>query len=288
MRKGRPSRTALKVALAIVTLGAKPGMENVLPPGIVQASAKLLVESGLARPATIRWAGSSRAVSVYEAFDWMLPGQFEAFAYRKAFFERQVRAALDTEASQVLVLGAGYDTLTWRLAPEFPNVNFFEIDHPVTARFKAKGIQKMGLPDNLCLIAKDLGKHRLEHVIKSCQSWDPGARTVILAEGLVMYLLPEAVLSLFTQCAGLVGAGSRFAFSYIPTGSDGRPDVGRWTGLLLWLQKAVGEPWTWSIRPEELGSFLESAGWENAPEISDEPGLRGVEIYAVAAKRTCS
>jgi methyltransferase (TIGR00027 family) len=263
-------------------------MANILPPGIVQATAKLLVESGVVRSTTIRWAGSCRAVSVYEAFDWILPGQFEAFAYRKAFFERQVRETLDTDASQVLVLGAGYDTLTWRLAPEFPNVNFFEIDHPVTARLKAKGIKKMGQPDNLYLIAEDLGKHKLVDVIKSCKSWNLRARTVILAEGLVMYLPPEAVLSLFSQCAELVGTGSRFSFSYIPTGSNGRPDVGRWTGLMLWLQKAVGEPWTWSILPEELDSFLESSGWENAPELSQEPGVHGVELYAVAAKRPYS
>lgn len=284
MRHGRPSRTALKVALATVALGAKAGMENVLPPGITQATARLLVESGLVRATTIRWAGSSRAVSMYEAFDWLLPGQFEAFAYRKAFFERQVRVSLDTDVSQVLVLGAGYDTLTWRLAPEFPNVNFFEIDHPVTARFKAKGIRAMGQQDNLYLIAEDLGQHNIVDVLKPDKSWDVNAQTVILAEGLVMYLPPEAVLSLFSQCAELVGSGSRFAFSYIPTGSDGRPDVGRWTGLMLWLQKVIGEPWIWSIRPEELDSFLESAGWKNASELSEESGAHGIEFYAVGTR----
>lgn len=285
MRQGRPSRTALKVALAIVTLGAKPGMENVLPPGIVEASTRLLVESGVVRSTTMRWAGSRKAVSVYEAFDWMLPGQFVAFAHRKAFFDRQVREALGTGACQVLVLGAGYDTLAWRLASAFPNVNFFEIDHPATARLKAKGLKKMGQPGNLYLIAEDLSQHKLVDVIKADESWDLHARTIILAEGLVMYLPADAVLSLFSQCAELVGDGSRFVFSYIPTGRDGRPDVGRWTGLMLWLQKAVGEPWTWSIQPEELDSFLQGAGWANAPGLIEEPIVQGVEMYAVAVKQ---
>ena len=43
MRKNRPSRTAYKVALNIVTLGAKQGMEKILPPGIVEATERLLV-----------------------------------------------------------------------------------------------------------------------------------------------------------------------------------------------------------------------------------------------------
>ena len=49
MRKDKPSRTALKVAFNIVTLGSKLGMEAILPSGIVDATRKLLVASGAAR-----------------------------------------------------------------------------------------------------------------------------------------------------------------------------------------------------------------------------------------------
>jgi methyltransferase (TIGR00027 family) len=284
MRKHKPSRTAYKVALAVLTLGAKPGMDKVLPPGIVPATRQLLFAAGVAWPQTIRWAESRRSVSVYEAFDWMLPGQFEAFAHRKAFFERQVRDGISSGATQVLVLGAGYDTLGWRLAPEFPGVSFFEIDHPATARLKAKGIAAMGCPDNLYLLAEDLAEKQLVDVLTEHRLWDANVQTVILAEGLVMYLLPKAVLKLFCQCAELVGHGSRIAFSYIPTGSDGRPDVGRWTGLMLWLQKAIGEPWVWSVRAEELDAYLHDVGWQYAPELTKASGMYGVERYAVAAK----
>jgi methyltransferase (TIGR00027 family) len=223
-------------------------------------------------------------VSVYEAFDWMLPGQFEAFAHRKAFCERQVRDGIGAGATQILVLGAGYDTMGWRLAPEFSGVNFYEIDHPATARLKAKGIDAMGQRDNLCLIAEDLGKRKLADVLKTNESWDQSARTVIVAEGLLMYLPPEAVRDLFCQCAVVAGVGSRIAFSYIPTGEDGRPDAGRWTGLMLWLQKIAGEPWTWSIRPEELDLFLEKLGWTNALALVGTTRKHGVEFYAVATK----
>ncbi|UCF94758.1 MAG: class I SAM-dependent methyltransferase [Desulfobacterales bacterium] len=284
MRKDKPSRTAYKVALNIVTLAAKPGMDRLLPPGTVQATEKLLVASGAVDARTVRWSRSQRMVSVYQAFDWMMPGQFEAFAYRKAFCERQVRDGIGAGAAQILVLGAGYDTLGWRLAPEFPGVNFFEIDRPATACLKANGIAAMGQRDNLCLIAEDLGKRKLADVLKANELWDESARTVILAEGLVMYLPPEAVRDLFCQCAAVSGAGSRAAFSYIPAGADGRPDVGRWTGLMLWLQKAVGEPWMWSIRPEELDRFLEKSGWTNAPALAGTTLKHGVEFYAVATK----
>ena len=284
MRKDKPSMTARKVALNIVTLGAKEGMDKVLPPGIVEVTAEMLVASGAVGPKTVRWARSRRMVSVYEAFDWMLPGQFEAFGHRKAFCERQARDGIGDGATQILVLGAGYDTMGWRLAPEFSGVNFFEIDHPATARLKAKGIEAMGQRGNLCLIAEDLGEQKLVDVLNTNESWDQSAQTVIIAEGLVMYLPPEAVRDLFCQCAVITGDGSRIVFSYIPTGTDGRPDAGPWTGLMLWLQKLVGEPWIWSIRPEELGLFLEESGWTNAQTLEGTTRKHGVEFYAVATK----
>ena len=284
MRKDKPSKTAYKVALNIVTLGAKPEMDKFLPSGIVQATEKLLVSSGAAGARTVRWSRSQMMVSVYKAFDWILPGQFEAFAHRKAFCERHVRAGIGAGATQILVLGAGYDTMGWRLAPEFSGVTFFEIDHPATAHLKDRGIDVMGRRENLCLIAEDLGKRQLVDVLKTNKSWDQSARTVIVAEGLVMYLPPEAVRDLFCQCAVVAGVGSRIAFSYIPTGADGRPDAGRWTGLMLWLQKVVGEPWTWSIRPEELGLFLEETGWTIALEQMGTARKHGVEFYTVAMK----
>jgi methyltransferase (TIGR00027 family) len=287
MRKEKPSRTAYKVAAAIVTLGAKPGMGAILPPGIVQATQELLVGSGVSGAGTVRLANSRHMVAVYEAFDWILPGQFEAFGYRKAFCERQARAGINAGASQILVLGAGYDTLGWRLAPEFPDVSFYEIDHPSTAALKAKGISMMGQRDNLFLIAEDLGRQKLADVLTANASWNRHEQTVIIAEGLVMYLTPRAVRDLFCQCAEITSDNSRIAFSYIPKGADGRPDAGKWTGLMLRLQNVLGEPWLWSIRPEELGLFLEDTGWTLTlyPENHEK---HGVEFFTVAAKKPCN
>ena len=284
MRKNRPSRTAYRVALNIVTLGAKPGMDKILPPALVEATERLLIASGVVGPRTVKWSRTNTMVSVYEAFDWMLPGQFVAFAHRKAFCERQVRDGISSGFTQVLVLGAGYDTLGWRLASEFPNINFFEVDHPGTALLKAKGIKEMGRRGNLILIAEDLGENKLQDVLQANSLWDLDGPAVIIAEGLIMYLPPEAVRDLFSQCALVTGAGSRIAFSYIPKGRDGRPYVGRWTGLMLWIQKSVGEPWLWSIHPEELDVFLRKSGWRYTPELVEVNGKQGVELFAVGIK----
>ena len=280
MRKDKTSMTARKVAANIVTLGQVPAMAGVLPAGLVETTAKLLVASGAVGVKAMRWVRSAGMVKVYRAFDPLLPGQFEAFGYRKAFCDRQVRGAIATGATQVLVLGAGYDTLAWRLAPEFPDVDFFEVDHPPTARRKARGIAAMGQRGNLHLLAQDLAEKQLTDVLNDTQEWDSRGQTVIIAEGLVLYLPPDAVADLFRQCAAVAGPESRIAFSYIPMGADGRPDAGKRTGLMLWLQKLTGEPWLSSIAPDELGEFLGGTGWR----LTDVSPKRGVEFYVVATR----
>lgn len=284
MKQHKPSRTALKVALCLLTLDTDPILSRIIPAGLVEATAELLVQSGAARSKTVRQCRHPRMMKVYQWFDWLLPGQFRAFADRKQFFEEQVRTAIGEGTSQVLVLGAGYDTLSWRLAPDFPHVRFFEIDHPATADLKVRGIEAMGMRGNQYLISEDLSQKRLTDVLSDHTDWDPAATTIILAEGLVMYLPPSAVEDLFLQCAAMTGHGSRFTFSYIPTDSSGRLALGKWTGLLLWMQEKTGEPMLWGSRFEELPEFLKKTGWTQ--ELANDFNNRkfGVEHY-VSARR---
>jgi len=99
-----------------------------------------------------------------------------------------------------------------------------------------------------------------------------------------MYLPDMAVRDLFRQCALVTGDGSRIVFTYMPADKEGQLDVGRWTGLLLWLQKLIGEPWIWSIRPEEIDQFLHELGWTNNPVLAGTSDKHGVEFYIVATK----
>jgi len=263
--------------------GSKPGMEKILPAGIVEATEKILVAAGAANETVVRIARSQWAVSLYEWFDWMMPGQFEAFAYRKAFCEHHVREVIRAGVVQVLVLGAGYDTLGWRLAPEFPEVDFFEIDHPATAIPKAKAIEALGRWDNLHLIGADLGQRKMVDVLEAHGKWDKSVPSDIVAEGLLQYLPAEAVHDLFLQASAITGTGSRIVFTYTATGADGRPDAGKWTGLVLWIMKSSREPWLWSIRPEELSAFLHETGWTYLSE-TEGAGKYGVEYFGVATR----
>jgi len=128
------------------------------------------------------------------------------------------------------------------LRRNFPCVKFFEIDHPATACLKAKGVETMGRRDNHYLIAEDLGERQLVDVLGNTV-WDQELSSIIVAEGLLMYLPLDAVGELFKQCAVSSGVGSRIVFTYVGRRPNGRPDAGSWSWLVIWLLKASGEPW---------------------------------------------
>ena len=285
MRKKKPSQTAIKVALNVIALSHLDSMKNVLPDGIVQASADLLKASEAAPWKRIERHQSPKILSLYKKFDWLLPGQFETFGYRKAFFENSVRNAVTDGAEQVLVLGAGFDTIGYRLSKEFPDVNFFEIEEPATAAAKIKGLKKLGTASNLFVLPEDLGKKKLSQVFEADSRWKKNKRTIITAEGLLQYLDPGSVSALFRECHKNSGENSRIAFTYVGSRPDGRPDAGPRSGLMLWLLKVGGEPWLWSAADGDLKELLNETGWEYSDDLTGPTKKKGIEYFASAVRQ---
>ncbi len=280
----KPSQTALKVSLNIIALSNVPEVANILPDGIVNMTSKLLSASEATPQRRIDVHHKPKITSLYKKFDWLLPGQFISFAYRKAFCENSVREAIEEGARQVLVLGAGYDTLGLRLAPQYPEVKFFEIDSPSTAHSKIKGLAKIGKPENLIVIPEDLGEKALKKVLEENNDWNSEAKSVIIAEGLLQYLAPSAVKELFNQCNKVTGKESKIAFTYTGKGDNGEPYAGPHTKLVMWILKLTGEPWLWSATKYELKNLLNETGWKYSDTDDIYKNKTGIEFYAIAQK----
>jgi methyltransferase (TIGR00027 family) len=277
MKQGRISQTALKVALGLITLSVKDDWAERLPPGLVEVSERLLLASGspgygprLMRVSKKRWM-----IRVYELQDRMMPGQWEGFGHRKIFMQQQTERAIEAGARQVLVLGAGFDTLCLRLAPRYPEVRFFEVDHPTTSSAKAKGVASEGQPGNMIQIAADLGERELSKVLSEDSRWDSSQSSVLLAEGLLQYLKEEEVRGLLIEAAACTASGSRIVFTHaIPKERKALP-------MIL---AVVGEPFRSAVRSEDLRDYVEGTGWTMISEVDDDPA-HGIERYAVAERR---
>lgn len=276
MKQGRISQTALKVALGLITLSVKDDWSQRLPPDLVEITERLLLASGSPGygPGLMRMSKQRWMIRVYQFQDRMMPGQWEGFGHRKVFMNQQVEAAIEQGARQVLVLGAGFDTLCLRLAPKYPEVRFVEIDHPSTSVAKARGIEKVGQPENMIQIAADLGERSLPKVLSEDGHWDASQRSVIVAEGLFQYLTDEEVRGLLTDAAVCTSPGSRIAFSHAIPGDR---------KLLSALVRLISEPWKSEVRSEDLPSYVDGTGWAMISDVDDD-AEHGVERYGVAER----
>jgi len=274
MKQGRISQTALKVALGLITLSVKDDWSQRLPPDLVEITERLLLASGSPGygPGLMRMSKQRWMIRAYQFQDRMMPGQWEGFGHRKVFMNQQVEAAIEQGARQVLVLGAGFDTLCLRLAPKYPEVRFVEIDHPSTSVAKARGIEKVGQPENMIQIAADLGERSLPKVLSEDGHWDASQRSVIVAEGLFQYLTDEEVRGLLTDAAACTSPGSRIAFSHAIPGDR---------KLLSALVRLISEPWKSEVRSEDLPSYVDGTGWAMISDVDDD-AEHGVERYGVA------
>ena len=215
-------------------------------------------------------------IRAYEMQDFLMPGQFEGFGYRKMFVQDQVEAAIEHGAQQVLVTGAGFDTLCLRLAPQHPDVQFIELDHPATSAAKAKGIALEGQPTNLFQIAADLGERQLSTVLSENGRWDTSLGSALVAEGLLQYLTDEEVRGLLVEAAACTPVGSRIVFTHAKPG---------YRKLVTFLTGMIGEPWKSAVKSEDLPKYVEGTGWTIISDV-DIDEAHGVERYAVAERCT--
>ena len=103
------------------------------------------------------------------------------------------------------------------LAPEFPDVNFIEIDLPASQQFKLEAYDTHAINpvSNIEFIAGDL-RNPLADILAQSTNYDTKAKTLWIAEGLLMFLPEESVIRLFREISKLSASSSPFIFTTLP------------------------------------------------------------------------
>ncbi len=273
MKSGRVSHTALKVGFIILALNEKAEWKSRLPQNLAALTERLILAAGVFGYGRRIMSLNKKpwSVRLYEYAETKTPGTFKGIGERKIFMDEQVLAAIDAGAKQVLVLGAGFDTLCLRLAPQFPQVEFFEVDHPATSAAKAKGVAQEGQPENMTLLATDLNETPLSVLMQKTERWDISAQSVVIAEGLFIYLKEDVVLQVFREIAACTGPGTRAAFSHGVMIKKHR--------LANAMLRLIGEPWLSSCTSANLPGYI-GPGWSVIATQGADAG-RNLEAYAV-------
>lgn len=261
MRPNKASRSAVQVAQMLIFVGCDPRRSQVPPSGSVDLTRQLLSAQRLWRPLYERL---SRSRWYQRLIDWVVeplgPGHLTYLALRKRFLDQETREAIQRGALQLLVVGGGFDTLALRIAREHRQVAVFEIDHPASQRVKVDAVKALGgAPENLDFLAVDLAVTQLSDVMRDC-GWNEQTPSVVVVEGVLMYLEKHAVESLFEAVRRLAPTGSLLLFSWFEAAPDGRINLGRFPWLMKLSFHLAGEPLRWTPTEADLIQLLARHG----------------------------
>lgn len=213
--------------------------------------------------------------------------------YRKPWFETQTETALKQEADQLVILGAGCDTLSLRLAAKSMFPNTFELDRPEVIEFRNQVLETAPLNlSHVTRIGLDFQTRFFGDVLME-NGYKTDQRSVFVAEGVLEYLSNDAVDAVFKFIRTKATAGSTIVFSFTES-TVGKEYQGKDTGKPL-----LGESRTWEITPDSLEAFLSSRGFDLLNMLSPEeaeahwlpksgPKVRAVPFMYLASAQTHS
>jgi len=157
----------------------------------------------------------------------------DVMAVRTKFFDDFFTDATGAGLRQAVILASGLDSRPYRL-PWPDGTTVFEIDQPQVLDFKADALRQIG--------AQPTTRHRAVAVdlrddwpaALRAGGFDPTVPTAWSAEGLLVYLPPEAQDRLFDAITELSAPGSRLATEYHPDagtslGARARAAIGKWS-----------------------------------------------------------
>lgn len=191
----------------------------------------------------------------------LIPGISRHYVLRKQFIEEASVKLLDNnDISQVVVLGAGFDSLAWRLSAKYADVTFIEIDHPSTSLVKQQALAaEAGNRPNAHFHAVDLSKESLSDVLTGLSFYRRDLPTLFICEGVLMYLPEAAIRILLSSLVELTDAPPHFIFSALEPMSSAQNNT-RW--LLKKYLTLAGEQLSWELPRSEIEQFLRSSHYE--------------------------
>lgn len=257
MQQHRTSATASLIALSLVFLSRQPRDRDLLPPGAAAQSAALLSRTAPTRLRLVQLLSRPGARLLVRGLERLaLPGIQRHYAARKRYIEDAARAFLDDGGGQLLVIGAGLDTLAVRIARDLPQVRCVELDHPATSAVKQEAIGDR-LPANLVLVPLELGRGPWEDV----DQLDRSVRTFVVLEGVTMYLTEQAVRDVLQGCARLA-PGSQLVWTFMHPDAAGRLRFHRAGPAVGAFLEHQHEPFTWGMPLGDVSAFLRPLGLE--------------------------
>ena len=208
---GSISRTSIYVA-AGRAVGARepdPSVRNPdsLAEKLLGDSSTLLLDHSAVHALSLPYEEAMKDIEVVSIVRAML--------VRTRFIDEALARAISDGATQVAILGAGFDSHAYRCQEMLAGARVFEVDRPATQALKRQRVDEVlgGPPPNLTYVPIDFQLERLPDVLAR-HGYDSSRRTFFILEGVTMYVPEQGVRDTF-RFVGSHPGGSAIVFDFV-------------------------------------------------------------------------
>jgi len=186
---------------------------------------------------------------------------------RTRLIDDAIAKCVSRGARQVVLLGAGYDTRSFRLRT-LAGCNVFEVDREPT-QVRKRDLLKNAQPLVRCAryVAVDFESEDLARELRR-HGFDPEQLAVIVLEGVTNYLSAESVDKLFRELQTLLSGESTLIFTYVNKLVIDSPESVPGAAEQTRSVTNVGERWKFGIAPEQLEAYLAERGFRLLADVS--------------------
>ncbi len=190
-------------------------------------------------------------------------GMYEYMIARTVSFDLIVETALKENCPQIVFLGAGYDTRTFRFRELIKDTRIFELDIHTTQARKKECLRQanISIPDQLVFVPIDFNTESLEDVLVNA-GFDRNEETLFIWEGVTYYMPPEVVDTTLNFVKLNSPSGSTIIFDYVILSLNILEAYGVKELIEHMKSEHPGESTHFAIEEGKIESFLSQRGFE--------------------------
>jgi methyltransferase (TIGR00027 family) len=180
---------------------------------------------------------------------------------RTRFIDELLERAVRGGATQLVILGAGFDTRAHRFADLLKDVAVIEIDYDATQEYKKQRVEVAfgGAPANVVYAPIDFARESLAAVLRRA-GFQPGRKTYYICEGVSMYVPEEGMKETLRAIATESAPGSALLLEYLNRG--GLELLRKYPTGMIKNAFDWGEPFVFGVPDGQDREFYREAGLE--------------------------
>ncbi len=189
------------------------------------------------------------------------PGGYEYFIARTAYLDGIVERALQDNIPQLVFLGAGYDTRSYRFSHLIRDTRIFEVDSIATQQHKRTLLEQahVSIPGQVTFVPVDFTRDSMTDVLFKA-GYVRDKKTLFIWEGVSYYLPRETVDDLLKFVRLNSPAGSIICFDYMLPAPDITHRFGAQQARQAMQAMYTFEPLQFDLRETDVEGFLAERG----------------------------